>query len=231
MKKKNLAFTLAEVLIVIGIIGVVAALTLPNLNKATGNKETITRVKKAYSTLTEAFDRAQAIYGDYDTWDEHNCSTESCKLKRISEFMKVSKYCSQAIDEKCWSGDSLLSNQRGNVFNGMGINRASIITPDGISILAMTNSFYIDVDGPQNGKSLYGIDQFMFSISNNQITPSYLSDCSDSFSQLISYLYSTGYCQAYWIIEYDNMDYLKFTDANGTCDNGNVVTESNPSCN
>jgi len=29
---KNLAFTLAETLIVMGIIGVVAALTLPNLN-------------------------------------------------------------------------------------------------------------------------------------------------------------------------------------------------------
>ena len=39
MKKKNLAFTLAEVLIVIGIIGVVAALTLPNLNHATGDKD------------------------------------------------------------------------------------------------------------------------------------------------------------------------------------------------
>ena len=30
--KKSLAFTLAEILIVMGIIGVVAALTIPNLN-------------------------------------------------------------------------------------------------------------------------------------------------------------------------------------------------------
>ena len=68
MKKKNLAFTLAEVLIVIGIIGVVAALTLPNLNHATGDKEKVTKVKKIYSALTEAVDRAQAIYGPFDTW-------------------------------------------------------------------------------------------------------------------------------------------------------------------
>ena len=38
MMKQKFGFTLAEVLIVIGIIGVVAALTLPNLNHATGDK-------------------------------------------------------------------------------------------------------------------------------------------------------------------------------------------------
>ena len=54
MKKKNLGFTLAEVLIVIGIIGVVAALTLPNLNHATGDKERITKVKKIYSKIGRA---------------------------------------------------------------------------------------------------------------------------------------------------------------------------------
>ncbi len=36
--KKLLAFTLAETLIGIGIIGVVSALTLPNLNSSTGEK-------------------------------------------------------------------------------------------------------------------------------------------------------------------------------------------------
>ena len=35
--KKTLAFTLAETLIVMGVIGVVAALTLPNLNSSTNN--------------------------------------------------------------------------------------------------------------------------------------------------------------------------------------------------
>ena len=49
---RPLAFTLAEVLIVIGIIGVVAALTLPNLNHATGDKEKVTKVKKIYCIHT-----------------------------------------------------------------------------------------------------------------------------------------------------------------------------------
>ena len=48
---KTLAFTLAETLIVMGIIGVVAALTLPNLNSSTGDKEKVAKVKKVYSNF------------------------------------------------------------------------------------------------------------------------------------------------------------------------------------
>ncbi len=47
MKKRN-AFTLAEVLITLGIIGVVAALTLPAIVQKNYEKETVARVKKAY---------------------------------------------------------------------------------------------------------------------------------------------------------------------------------------
>ena len=85
------AFTLAETLIVIGIIGVVAALTLPNLNHATGDKETVTRVKKSYSMLNEANDRAVAIYGPISEWsDVCHENLNSCYMNRISEFLKVS---------------------------------------------------------------------------------------------------------------------------------------------
>ena len=43
--KKLIAFTLAETLIVMGIIGVVAALTLPNLNSSSGDKDKVVKVK------------------------------------------------------------------------------------------------------------------------------------------------------------------------------------------
>ena len=60
--KKILAFTLAETLIVMGIIGIVSALTLPNLNSSTGEKEKVAKVKKIYRDLTDAYGRAQAVY-------------------------------------------------------------------------------------------------------------------------------------------------------------------------
>ena len=66
--RKNKAFTLAETLVVMGIIGVVAALTIPNLSSSTANKENVARVQKAYSTLNEAFERVQAEYGNIQRW-------------------------------------------------------------------------------------------------------------------------------------------------------------------
>lgn len=59
MFKKFTAFTLAEVLITLGIIGVVAAMTIPTLMNKTQDREFKTAYKKAYSDLSQAF--AQAI--------------------------------------------------------------------------------------------------------------------------------------------------------------------------
>lgn len=54
---KQKAFTLAEVLITLGIIGVVAAMTLPAVINTTKNKELETALKKSYSTLGQAVQR------------------------------------------------------------------------------------------------------------------------------------------------------------------------------
>ncbi len=64
--RKAFAFTLAETLIVMGIIGVVAALTIPNLNSSTANKEKVAKVKKVYQNLTDAYGRMNAVYGRID---------------------------------------------------------------------------------------------------------------------------------------------------------------------
>ncbi|MBR2526233.1 type II secretion system protein [bacterium] len=66
--KKFIAFTLAETLIVMGVIGIVSALTLPNLNSSTGDKERVAKVKKIYQNLNDALGRAEAVYGPYEEW-------------------------------------------------------------------------------------------------------------------------------------------------------------------
>ena len=48
------AFTLAEVLITLGIIGVAAAMTMPSLIAEHIEKSTIARLKKVYSVLDNA---------------------------------------------------------------------------------------------------------------------------------------------------------------------------------
>ena len=54
MEKKYRGFTLAEVLITLGIIGVVAALTLPALIQKNNNKVVETRLMKFYSAINQA---------------------------------------------------------------------------------------------------------------------------------------------------------------------------------
>ena len=65
---KKAAFTLAEVLITLGIIGVVAALTLPSLIQNYHEKQRVTQLKKAYSVMQNAFLMAQEEYGDVTDW-------------------------------------------------------------------------------------------------------------------------------------------------------------------
>lgn len=53
MTKK--AFTLAEVLITLGIIGIVAAMTIPTLLTNIREKQTVSKLKQTYSMLSQAF--------------------------------------------------------------------------------------------------------------------------------------------------------------------------------
>lgn len=67
MKK---GFTLAEVLITLGIIGIVAALTIPNLIENYEKYITVVKLKRAYSIISQVVERAIADYGDIKNWDK-----------------------------------------------------------------------------------------------------------------------------------------------------------------
>lgn len=67
--KRN-AFTLAEVLITLGIIGVVAAMTQPALVQKYRNRVVETRLQKFYSTINQAVNMAELEYGDKKVWYE-----------------------------------------------------------------------------------------------------------------------------------------------------------------
>ena len=80
MMKKN-GFTLAEVLITLAIIGVVATLTLPALMTNTAEQQAKTAFKKGINTLTEAAQMNQAIegfdYGSFKTTSTDDAETQS----------------------------------------------------------------------------------------------------------------------------------------------------------
>lgn len=89
MKKQKSAFTLAEVLITLGIIGVVAALTIPALVQNHRKHVVETRLEKFYSAINQAISLAESEFGERENWD--------WKQSDITEYVWFNKYLSKYI--------------------------------------------------------------------------------------------------------------------------------------
>lgn len=75
MSKKG--FTLAEVLITLGIIGIVASLTLPALIQNNKNKEVEAKLKKIYSAMNQAILLSEKDNGAKEYWQYCNFGEDS----------------------------------------------------------------------------------------------------------------------------------------------------------
>ena len=100
-KQKKAAFTLAEVLITLGIIGVVAALTLPALLTNIQSKVRAERsrsVQYKFSLATEKMARLNLI-GPYDSTDAF--------VDELQKHLKISKRCNASNLRGCWPYDTV----------------------------------------------------------------------------------------------------------------------------
>ncbi len=243
---KCVAFTLAETLVVMGIIGVVAALTIPNLNQSTGDREKVAKLKKVYSNLEDAFGRATAVYGPVDEWfinDNNTVASSKRFADRMTEFMKISKSC--GTDESgCFSEDDY--KDLGGDTDDTPMNWSDepmYLLADGtaldffIPIKSCSSKYgqlengcgyiYVDIDGTKGSNTL-GKDYFIFHVTKSGIYPQgaqiTLSD-NNSYGKIC---FSTGGSCASWVIEMGNMDYLKASE--GKCPNGTMLSVDNPTC-
>ena len=205
---KSFAFTLAETLVVMGIIGVVAALTIPNLNQSTGDREKVAKVKKIYSNLNDVFGRATAVYGPFDEWFVNDNNEDKAINKRFGErmveFMKISKNCKLNSGEGCFStttNGGMLANVAGKPEFDFHDDAYKFITADGTSVYIGLGWIVVDIDGPNKGPYEEGKDCFFFEIKNGQIVPSsYLTGTTPKVQM------------TKWVLENDNLDYLKCPD-------------------
>ncbi|MGN0019052.1 MAG: type II secretion system protein [Candidatus Gastranaerophilaceae bacterium] len=221
--KKSVAFTLAETLIVMGIIGVVAALTIPNLNQATGEKEKVARVKKLYSNLEDAIGRTEAIYGPLSEWDTANL-TGTVLTGRMSEFMKHSKECSSSFSG-CFAS-SISAYSSSGTAPDVANNAASFVTADGSSVGVVDSGnliVYIDIDGPNKGENKVGKDVFQFYLNSPDylLTPAGRGSYDTDVTDCTTNSNCTG-----WVVDYDNLDYTKTGSDGKTCSTGSVVLNS-----
>ena len=94
---KKLAFTLAEVLITLGVIGVVAALTMPTLLKNVAERENSEAQANIAQKITKSMDLMRADGGlerTYNSTDEF--------VDEFSKYIKITTRCDAAHIANCW---------------------------------------------------------------------------------------------------------------------------------
>lgn len=232
---KKYGFTLAEVLITLGIIGVVAAMTLPTLIQKQQEKIAVNQLKKSYTVFSQAFLRAVAENGPAESWDigTHDSIDGAQKLYDIFKphLLKV-KDC--GLEQGCfysgtykalnapsyaWQPSTHSRYARGILADGTaflfwsagsGCNfNASI---DGTGKLSkVCGSIKVDINGTK-GPNQAGIDFFNFTITKTGILPNDGKGIKDQYEEICEYNNSSNrngmYCTA-WVIYKGNMDYRR----------------------
>lgn len=93
------AFTLAEVLITLGVIGVVAALTIPTLMAKYDEMVTINKIKRSYSEIANAIEMRKAELGVSDYASVFDTSlSEKEQLDGIVKYLNVVERCDYSAE-------------------------------------------------------------------------------------------------------------------------------------
>ena len=187
LPKKKLAFTLAEVLITLGIIGVVAAMTIPTLSQKLYEKRTVTQLRAVQSILAQAIKAAEAEDGEVEGWGlKQDRSKEDAELiaEKLLKHMKVAHDCGTEPDTNgfCFPNTTytyLNGNKSPNYANRDYYYK--IVLNNGASIFIQSYpdntdndegyiNFNVDVNGPKPPNTV-GKDLFDFNYSKGSVRP------------------------------------------------------------
>lgn len=181
------AFTLAEVLLVLGIIGTVAALTLPVLINDTNNKVTVVKLKKAYSTLSQATAMVQNSVNNLAKGNDLASVTKFYELYK--PYLRLAKDCGCGVSQAgCWSDNTKALNGNDYTYSHkgwIGDYSCSVTLADGTNITfdawqsenlgieaddTWAFFMFVDVNGNKKPNTL-GKDVFNFAVSRNGLVP------------------------------------------------------------
>ena len=230
-RDRRTAFTLAEVLITLGVVGVIAAMTLPILIKKYDEMVTVNRVKQAYSIFSQAYLRAQEANDSILYWDIGQESTQD-GAKKLYNYFKPYLYKVKDCDNV--KGGCFAQN-----YKALFSEQPYIYQPDKIATYAggvlkngVTFGFWskgtgcnkssygdyncgaikFDING-KKGPNRAGKDYFNFTIYNTGIKGTYTPKSSaGGYGEYCQYndpsRYNGVMCTG-WIINNGNMDYLR----------------------
>lgn len=169
--KAKFGFTLAEVLITLGIIGVVAALTIPELINNYKAARLKSQFLKSYSTIQQVFKRMQddeisvdpSSYTDggsfQDVFMKYLSGTQKCSL-----YQTLCKFYDVTTDSIVYKG-----------IHYHYLNDGTILLNDGTLLMFenQTNSSIVwvtvDLNGVKNPPNIEGYDTFTFQLIDGEL--------------------------------------------------------------
>ena len=167
MKKPG--FTLSEVLITLGIIGVVAAITLPVVIKNIEHRQLYTALKRNYSILQQALTMLNNDLGY--TVTSSNFEATSMTKEKFCKYFNYAR-CDYPVDvsRKC---QNYLTYNKAYQANSNNCDDGMVLLRDGTAIYRdYTGWFIVDVNGPYRKPNALGHDVFAFSVNNKgQLKP------------------------------------------------------------
>ncbi len=230
---------MAEVLITLGIIGIVAAMTIPTLVANYKEKQTVTQLAKVFSTLSGAYQMVQVEYGPVTSWglsdtrytDEngevkYNHDSQALFAQRMQKYLRVSKVCTNGSICYPYASYTLHGTK---LSDPSAVNESESDTPasarfflnDGTYIaIGHYGSAYEKIDItvvlPGN-KSVLGQSRFFFGAYKNGIVPEGMPGTNtaaswDDHCNLDDTTSYSGRGCAAWVIYNKNMDYLHCRD-------------------
>jgi len=169
MNIHKLAFTIAEVLITLGIIGVVAAMTIPGLITNYQKQVTVEQLKKTYSEISQVIKRSEVDNGPVESWDFAPTTwdvahTQTFFNTYLKPYMVDPIFCSTGHSNACSSAAVSSSGANYTLRNGSGF--AIVLGSGRVHIV-------IDINGIQKPNA-WGKDLFYFRMDpTNGLLPAY----------------------------------------------------------
>jgi prepilin-type N-terminal cleavage/methylation domain-containing protein len=173
------AFTLAEVLVTLGIIGVVSAMTVPTLMQNYQRKSYVTQLHKVYNELQQA---AQQYMTDRNAVNlrEAGLTSTDALSNFVKTYFKVVNDCGSdkqpcfAPNYKKISGTDMGqgTGQPLNMTIASGASFGFGVSSSGTGDNNRVAIFDVDINGPQ-GPNIAGRDVFILGLFNNGMVDEY----------------------------------------------------------
>lgn len=196
IKKKHnsikIAFTLSEVMLVLSVIGIIAAMTIPGIVQNLNERQYKITWKKAFSDLNQIFGRILDEQGDLTGV----CSQNNPFINEFTKYIGPYKSCGPANSKNCfWTGTTPPINYKSLGKTSLNLNLfddGQIILTNGAFVM-FENPYssanppciaWYDINGYLKGPNTMGIDLFGVQFQKDKIIPlgspyaTYYGDCS-----------------------------------------------------